>query len=279
MTPYPGTGSTPAGRRNAGSRLTGRARDALAWAGVAALVVAAAVFVTSGQKADALNRRDEAHCLVNRPTPVAVLTLLDQTDTLGRDAGKRFDDLMAATLRRLPRNGRLTIVPFGGDLGQSLASQFSACSPGKKGDADPWSEAADDVQWDYENTFLKPLSQVSARLLDARPSGRSPIAEQIERAVSDTAIMWEGQHRELVVMTDGLQFTAGSPIYTGGKFKLPDAPPALLRGVTVRYVELANPTHSELQTAELRKAWEAWFIAAGAEKVIMVAPGYARLEE
>ena len=213
-------------------------------------------------------------CLANRPTPVADLVALDVTDTLASDAGARFTSLMRNVQDQLPRNGRLIIVPFGGNVGAPLQPAFDTCSPGKGDEADPMWEGKRRVERDYAARFERPLDSVASELLKIEPTGRSPIVEQLERMVADPAIAWRGETRRLTILTDGLEFTANSPVYTTGKVSLAQPPPTLLAGVEVNYVELTNPQHTALQTAALRAAWERWFRAAGASRVNMYAPGY-----
>jgi hypothetical protein len=247
-----------------------------AGAGIVIMLVLMALWMVGTSRVEeATARNDQTFCLLNRQPPAAYLLMLDLTDTLARDSGKRFDNLRAVLLDELPRNGRLTVVPFGGDLGQSLVAKFSACSPGRREDVDGWRESADDAQWNYDENFRKPLDKIAQELLDEHTSPSSPIAEQIERAVGDPAIVWRGDKRVLIVMSDGLQNTKDSRIYRGAPIALPEPPENLLSGVHVRYIELANAKHSALQTKEVREAWRRWFVAAGAAEVEMDARGYA----
>ncbi|MBB4837514.1 hypothetical protein HNP52_000565 [Sphingomonas kyeonggiensis] len=241
---------------------------------VAMLLGMAAWYASGAQQGDATERDPATLCLLRAPASRAELTLLDQTDALAAGAGQHFTRLINHVRDTLPRNGRLTIVPFGGDLGQPLAVAFDICSPGKGAEADTLSEGAVRLQRDYETRFVAPLSKAAAELAVPRESNQSPIADQILRAANDPTIGWRGEERILNLMTDGLENTPASPIYTSGKIVLPPPPSDLLRGVTVNYFELASARNSALQTPVVRAAWKAWFEAAGA-KVNMYAPGYA----
>jgi hypothetical protein len=241
---------------------------------VLVLVIVAGWTIASQRVVEAGLRNPETMCLLKGAPPRATLAMLDETDTLAADSGERFTRLIRRIRDDLPRNGRLLIAPFGGDLGASLATVFDICSPGRGAEADGTMEGSAQMERNYVAKFGRPLDKVADTLRNAGISHASPITEQIERATNDPAIKWSGTERDLIILTDGLQNTATSPVYINGVVRLPDAPPGLLDGVTVSYVELANPRHSALQTHAMREAWKAWFIAAGASRVKMYAPGY-----
>jgi hypothetical protein len=243
---------------------------------IAAMTAGVAGWYAVGVRADHENvRHPVTMCLMNAPTPWAELTLLDQTDALAAGAGQRFTRLIRHLRDTLPRNGRLTIVPFGGDLGQSLQVVFDVCSPGRGSEANQLTEGALPLQRDYEALFLSPLDAKAAELTAPLESPQSPITAQILRAANDPTIGWKGEKRILNLLTDGLENTAKSGIYKGGKIHLETPPPDLLKGVTVNYFELTSARHSALQTPAVRAAWKAWFEAAGAARVNMYAPGYS----
>ncbi len=239
------------------------------------LILGAGLYFGSRQQI-AGERAPATGCLVNAPTPSSTLAMLDVTDQLAAGSGERFSNLITQIRDNLDRDARLTIVPFGGDLGQSLVPVFDRCSPGRGSQADGWNEGPHRVERDYQNGFAARVSRAADRLRSATSSPQSPIATQIERAVSDPAIVWTGANRRLVLLTDGLENTASSRVYVRGRITLPPPRPGLLAGVTVDYVELVNPRHHTLQTSALREAWREWFLASGAERVNMYAAGYAR---
>jgi hypothetical protein len=250
-------------------------RTIIASAAIAIVFVGIAAWYVIGARSDYVGERDKATlCLLHAQTPRAELTLLDQTDALAAGAGQRFARLIRHIRETLPRNGRLTIVPFGGDLGQSLQVAFDVCSPGLGSEADQLTEPVLRVQRDYEARFLTPLDETAAGLIVPRESDQSPIAAQILRAVNDPAIGWVGKERVLNLLTDGLENTAESHVYKDGIVILPPASANILRNVTVNYFELASAQHSALQTPATRATWKAWLEARGAN-VIMYAPGYA----
>lgn len=256
-----------------------------AWRGIVAamailvMLAGLAGWYAYGARSDYLNDRDQTTlCLVHSPTPRAELTLLDQTDPLAADSGQRFTRLIRHIRDALPRNGRLTIVPFNGNSGQSLEVVFDICSPGRGAEADQLTEGALRVQRDYVARFEEPLDRAAAALTVRRESPQSPIVLQILRAVNDPSIGWRGEDRVLNLLTDGLENTAESMVYRDGIVRLPAPPPNLLRGVTVNYYELVSARHSALQTPAVRAAWKAWFEAAGARVNMYVtgntAPGW-----
>lgn len=249
-------------------------RTVLSIAAIMAMIVAIAGWYAVGSRHDYAGERDaQTLCLLHGATPRAELTLLDQTDALAAGSGQHFTRLANHIRDTLPRNGRLTIVPFGGDLGQPLEVAFDICSPGRGSEAEGLTEGTSKIQRDYEARFLAPLKSAEAQLTAPRESNQSPIAAQIMRAVNDPTIGWTGEQRVLNILTDGLENTTGSKVYLDGQVHLPPPPPELLRGVTVNYYELASAKHSALQTNAVRTAWKAWFEEAGAQ-VNMYAPGF-----
>lgn len=250
-------------------------RGIVAGAAIFLMIGAIAGWLIIGSKEEYASERDPVTlCLLHGQTPKAELTLLDQTDALAADAGQHFTRLIGHIRDTLPRNGRLTIVPFGGDLGQPLDVAFDICSPGRGAEANQLAEGSARLQRTYDAKFSGPLNAVAASLVTPRESDQSPIAAQILRATNDPSINWQGEERVLNLLTDGLENTPESHIYRGGAVHLPPPPPDLLRGVTVNYFELTSAKHHELQTVAVRAAWKAWFEAAGA-KVNLYAPGFA----
>jgi hypothetical protein len=267
-------------RRSAGWRDDDRVHRRKNWiaGGALALVLAAAggAMVFGARESVAAEREPKTGCLVHSAPPSATLAFLDVTDPLAADSGQRFTNLVTRMRDDLPRDGRLTIVPFGGDLGVSLAPVFDQCSPGRGSEANTLMEGASKVERHYQRDFGEKVSGAADQLTRAQPSEQSPITAQLARVVGDPSIRWEGQQRTLVIWTDGLENTAQSPVYKKGRVILPPPPKGLLAGVRVEYVELVNPKAHALQTPQLRKAWEQWFRDAGAEDVQMYAAGYAR---
>lgn len=231
--------------------------------------------VASDAHSRASLREERTLCLIHSTPPVAVLTMIDVTDPLAAGSGERFAGLLREARLALPRDGRFTVVPFNGELGGSLSPAFDRCSPGRGVEADEFMEGQNSVQRNYDREFVRVLDRAGRRVASAEASDFSPIAAQVMRAVNDPAIRWVGGRRELSIYTDGLEHTSQSRIYSGAPIRLPTPPPDLLRGVTVNFVELANPRFSHLQTPAVREAWRRWFEAAGAERINMRAEGYA----
>lgn len=214
-------------------------------------------------------------CLESGAAPVSVLVLVDRTDPLARESGRRFERVVQNLAGELPQHGRLSIVPFDGDLGSPLTPIFDWCSPGTGRETDLLNEGRTPKERRYNEHFAAPLSEAIERLSQGESAPLSPIAEQIERALADPGISWDGDRRILVVLTDGLQHTAQSPIYTTGSMDLPRPASGGLDDIEVRYVELTNRATPQLQTPELREAWRAWFEAQDAN-IKMYAPGFRR---
>ena len=106
----------------------GARRTIFAGAAIVIMLAAVAIWYVLAARSDHAGSRDPATMrLLNAPTPRAELTLLDQTDPLAAGAGQHFTRLMGHIRETLPRNGRLTIVTFGGES-RSSSSRWSSTS-------------------------------------------------------------------------------------------------------------------------------------------------------
>jgi hypothetical protein len=244
-------------------------------AAVIAVTLAAVVLALYWlSKADKANARDpETQCLVSGKVPLAVLVAVDQTDPLAKAAGDRFSAIMDVIKHKIPRGGRLIIVPFNGDLGTVPIPTFDQCSPGQADEAEN-AEGSIRLQRQYDRKFSQKVDEVAKSLQNDQSTGYSPIAQQLERIVTDPAIAWHGERCELYLVSDGLQSTAGANIYKGEKMRFPSPVSGMFRHCEVHYFELANPKRFDLQTGASRAALDQWLTANGTRPK-MHAPGYA----
>jgi hypothetical protein len=209
----------------------------------------------------------ETGCLSERPTPEAVLVLVDETDKLSRENAERIRTHIADSVRTLPRYSRIIVVPFGGDLVTPLRPIFDRCIPGRGGDAGVTEGSAilDRHFAEFENA----LDGLVNTLTEIPDSAQSPITQQVVRAASDEVLHWTGETRRLYLVTDGLE----SSVYWTRDLHLQPAPAGILAGVKVEYFEIGNARNSSRQTRDLREEWREWLTQAGAD-VRMHAPGY-----
>jgi hypothetical protein len=209
----------------------------------------------------------ETGCLTNAPTPHAVLFMVDATDRLSPEHAQRIKSRINDVVAELPRYGRVTIVPFGGDTAAPLLPIFNKCLPGRSSTAS-LDEGAQLLEEEYQ-AFRQALDGMIGRL-EALPDARtSPITEQVVRAASDPQLHWQGGARTLVLITDGLE----SSIYWTRNLRLPDPPEGLLRNARAEFFEVGNARGGRLQTHAMRTEWKSWLERAGAE-VRMSAPGF-----
>ncbi len=247
------------------------------WLAVAAMIlmaVGAGGWTYLASRRDFASERDPAtHCLTHIAAPTATLVLVDGTDPLAQANGARFVAVMDRLRQATPRNGRLIVATFDGDLGHPLDVKFDWCSPGRADEADPVFEGPVQVDRAYTEGFRAPLDRAVAAMAVTATAPHSPVAEQIARAVGDASLPWRGHRRNLVVLTDGLENTETMSPYRGDRFALPPAIPSLLDGVNVSFIELPNARDSRLQTGRVRAAWARWLTDSGGQ-VKMFAPGY-----
>lgn len=203
-------------------------------------------------------------CPVNRAIEESVIVAVDRTDPLAASNEPQFHRMMVGLGAHAARRTRLTIVPFSDDIGAPLNTTFDVCSPGRRRDADTLTESGALIESAYREKFAAPLEEAVRDLTQASTAPRSPITEQIERIARDRTLGPVGVRRRIIVVSDFLQNTPAVSVYRGGAFQL--APPGerFLEGVSVQLVQLGNSRDSHLQTAEVRREWEAWFREAGA---------------
>jgi hypothetical protein len=241
---------------------------------IAASLVGIGVFMVARAEMDRASQREpKTLCLLHAPSRTATLMLVDRTDPLTLSDRENFQAIVRHAAASMLKNDRLTIVPFDGELGRTPVPIFDFCAPGTEHEIDEMQEGRGEVRRKLEEDFLQPLEVKLGELIKPHRTDFSPIAEQVERIATNPAIGWQGEHRVLAILTDGLQYTTSSPIYKDGRIRLPKATRGLLEGVTVRYYLLANAQRSDLQLTQTQSAWKTWFEDAGAE-VEIYAPGF-----
>jgi hypothetical protein len=206
-------------------------------------------------------------CLSSAKNPVAVLYMIDATDRLTRETAQRIRQRILDEVNALPRYSKVLIAPFGEDTASPLNVVFNRCLPGKAANARA-DEGAQLLERDYK-AFETALNDVVSKLESLPDSKKSPIADQVVRAASDPVLHWEGEKRELVLITDGLEST----IYWQNNLKLPDPPDGIFRSVSAEYFEIGNAKAVRLQRRQVRLEWKSWLERGGAT-VKVSAPGF-----
>jgi hypothetical protein len=210
----------------------------------------------------------ETGCLSDRPTPEAVLFMVDTTDRLSEKNADHVVTSIRDMAGALPRYSRVIVVPFANDVAAPLTPVFSQCLPGHGKDArlDESARLVEDAYGKFESA----LNELDGKLKSLSDAPTSPITQQIINAASNPALHWTGESKTLVLFSDGLEST----IYWTKELRLKAPPTRILDRVKVEYHELGNTKNSRLQTVQLREQWREWFDKAGAT-VKMTAPGYA----
>lgn len=208
-------------------------------------------------------------CLTQTETPEAVLFLVDATDKLSRPNAARITTHITDIVDRLPRYGRVIVIPFGENQAQPLQPILDLCVPGK-GEAARPDEGAQILAKRYDE-FKRTIDELGDDLTEVPDSNSSPISQQMVRAISDDVLHWNGRVRRLVLITDGLQ--TGRFRDASGELPAPPSP-NFLKGVQAEYFEVGNERDVVQQTRELRQEWIDWFSDAGAEIEEVIAPGF-----
>lgn len=268
------TGRTIRGRRYGQGRAgQSKLKTILLYSGVVALAGIAGTIGWYVKSAETKLDPDTL-CPIGIEPEQAVLVLVDQTDQLAADSGKRFLRIMDNIRAGLPRGARLIVVPFADDLSHIPEPVLDICSPGT-GEQANYVDGRSKIQNLYNKKFAAPLAQVAASLQNSHNSPRSPIAEQVTRIATDSTLGWKGRSRTLYLVSDGLENTEISKAYLGKGTRYPPNGEAFLAGVTVEYFELVNPKFQHLQTSQTRSALKDWFIARSATSVKLHAPGFS----
>lgn len=210
---------------------------------------------------------EKTGCLSNAAPPKSVLYLVDATDRLSPETSDRIRRRILDEVNGLPRFSKVLVISFGEDEASPLNPIFNRCLPGKAATAGI-DEGSGLLERDYK-AFETSLNEMISGLKNMPDSKKSPIANQVVRAASDPVFHWDGEKRELVLVTDGLE----SSIYWQNDLKLPNPPEGILRGVEAEYFEIGNMKASRLQRRQMRLEWKSWLERAGAT-VKITAPGF-----
>ncbi len=237
---------------------------------IGAPMIALSLVVVAGttMSTDNLRRDREVDpatlCSVSKPPSGLTLVLVDRTDPLAQENGPRFQQMMVGLGETALRAERLTIIPFADNLGAPLTPIFDVCSPGRRKDADAWTESGALMEKAYKDKFLAPLDEAIAQLSKPSKSDYSPITRQIERVTKDRTLTAVGGPAKIILLSDLLENTTEQSVYDSGPFELPPPRSQFLKGFTVQIVQLGNTRAAALQSPELTEKWVAWFRAAGA---------------
>lgn len=210
---------------------------------------------------------EKTGCLSNSAPPKSVLYLVDATDRLSPETSERIRRRILDEVNGLPRYSKVLVISFGEDEASPLNPIFNRCLPGKASTAGI-DEGSGLLERDYK-AFETSLNDMISGLKNVPDSKKSPISNQVVRAASDPVFHWDGDKRELVLVTDGLE----SSIYWQNDLKLPNPPEGILRGVEAEYFEIGNMKGGHLQRRQMRLEWKSWLEKAGAT-VKITAPGF-----
>lgn len=212
-------------------------------------------------------------CPADGPSGHFVL-LVDKTDALSFTQNKAFlVTLQELIEKRTPKGYLLSVFVLGEDFKKTADPLEELCNPGSGSDKSEFTANLKRLRRQYEDKFLKPLSNQTDILITKKPAQYSPIFEMIQlvgiNAFRKHDIKGE---RRLIIMSDMLHNTPELSMYkdfvnfpsfasSGYGRKVQSD----LKGVEVEIHYLINTP--QLQTRRNLMFWEEYFKNAGARIV------------
>jgi hypothetical protein len=197
--------------------------------------------------------------------------LVDKTDPLSFTQKQAFlVTLQEIIEKRTPKGYLLSVFVLDEDFKETAAPLEELCNPGTGSDKSEFTANLKRLRSQYEDKFLKPLSNQIDNLVTKKPAQFSPIFEMLQlvgiNAFRKHDIKGE---RRLIIMSDMLHNTPQFSMYNNSL----DFPSfavsgygrktqSELRGVEVEIYYLINTPH--FQTRRSLMFWEDYFNKAGA---------------
>ena len=228
--------------------------------------------ISQSKKHIALNPKN--HCPLQVPLSHVTVLIVDATDPLNRIQKKSVNNLLNKLVAEVPRYGAFVIYAVSTDEEHRSQPVFFRCNPGRGEDIDPMFGNPQRVENLWREGFRASLNEELEKNLESGTANSSPIMESIQWA---TVQEFEPSDRtdiphQLVVISDFLQHTNQ---YSHYRVK-PDFPTfenskyyrkvrANLIGADV--ILWLVRRNSKVSNALLKKFWETYFRAQGADEV------------
>ncbi len=216
-------------------------------------------------------------CPADGPTAHVAL-LIDTTDPMTFTQKEAFAVLMRRLVdREVPEGALLSVFALGEDFKQGARPLIEMCNPGDGTGKSDLTANPRQLRKQYENKFLKPVTEQIDLLVKSQPAKASPIFEMLQ-LVGINAFQKHDVRGEkrLILLSDMLHNTPNFTMYSGAldyaAFAASDygrKSRLQMAGVDVEIHYLINAP--KLQTKRNLKFWEDYFNDAGA-KVVSVKP-------
>jgi hypothetical protein len=144
-----------------------------------------------------------------------VAVLIDRTDGLSEIQGEDLEKRLTQWAAAIPKHGQFAVYEVGKG-GRLLDPLVSVCNPGDGSEVSSFNSNPKKWRQRYEDKFAAPIRQMIASMrLDVEAS-TSPIMEAVQAVVvHDFGAKPPPGDKQLILVTDLLQFTDGLNLYKG----------------------------------------------------------------
>ncbi len=178
------------------------------------ILVGIFVFSTIGTGND-IERDKITLCRTDGVIPQHDIVLVDGTDKLSPANILETRKLIQnKILRRLPKDGRLTIISFTGDVDGFINGLFTRCNPGSGKEINVLfgNKKREDEKW--KNNFINVLGGFLVKLENIPTADSTPLLETLEMISQDSDFSPEIEKRRIFIISDLLQSHNGVSFYT-----------------------------------------------------------------
>ncbi len=200
--------------------------------------------------------------------------LIDTSESYNPVQKKWINSQLKQIVSGTKENERISVYTVGANYNENLLPLQSKCNPGDPTRANPLIENKRMKQEDWENEFVKPVSNAFNDLLNIDAEGPSPIMEMVQ-AISIVAFQNEkdSTKKKLFIFSDMLQNSSVARHYKGSLDfqEFSDSPEYLkvrtdLTGVTIRVLYMRRFGHEKYQKGTAHaKFWQEYFTSMGAD--------------
>lgn len=206
--------------------------------------------------------------------PEKTVVLLDHSDSINAVQKSALEKLLIDLSNGVAKNGALTVYSVREDINDNLKSDLSLCNPG---DANSVSNVTGNkrmAERNYNKKFRDVINNKLDELIEAQPSNFSPIMKSIQVSSSESFLgdNNSAEVKRLIVVSDLLENTSDFSFF---KSAVPDfsafknnpywdAVRSDLSDTEVTIFFLRRDGAEKIQTPELKKFWQQFFMEQGA---------------
>jgi hypothetical protein len=203
--------------------------------------------------------------------------IVDTTDALTQNQLRQLRAAIHNARDDLAAGAKLTLLFLEASASYEPRELVSMCNPGTSASANPMFVTARRIDKRWKDSFGQPIDEAINWLGSAPAAEASPIIETITAATQRPDFDRRVLNRKLVIVSDLLQYQAGSGGYSQyqksdlwqsyQRSRLAIEARADLTNAAVEIVYLARPNMAQFQSPQHRAFWRQWFTQAGASSV------------